>query len=70
MSRIHPTRDFPLSDVEAALSRASLRARELARQTRTPLVIVRRGVIVRVIPGDTPATDVLLDESGARTTTR
>ncbi|MEO6065868.1 MAG: hypothetical protein ABIP49_08845 [Lysobacterales bacterium] len=52
--------EFPLSDVEAALLRSAAYARELARRTRTPLVIVRDGRILRLIPGETPDTDVLL----------
>jgi len=33
-------------DIERALLRAAIRAREIAMQTNTPLVIVRDGVLV------------------------
>jgi len=36
-----------------ALRRAADRAREIARQTGTPLVIVRNGVLMEVDPDDT-----------------
>lgn len=36
-----------------ALRRAARRAREIARQTGTPLVIVRNGVLMEVDPDDT-----------------
>ncbi len=55
--------EFPLRDVEAALLRSAAYARELARQTRTPLVIVREGRILRLIPGQTPEADVLLSST-------
>lgn len=37
--------------VEAALLRAAVKAREIARQTQTPLVTVRDGQVVSEIPG-------------------
>ena len=37
-----------LSGVEAALKRAALRAREIAAQTGTPLVIYKNGKIVKL----------------------
>lgn len=36
-----------------ALRRAAHRAREIARQTGTPLVIVRNGVLMEIDPDDT-----------------
>ncbi len=39
--------DADLEKVEAALLRAALRAREIARQTGTPLVIYKNGRIVK-----------------------
>jgi hypothetical protein len=41
------TRDADLEKAGAALQRAALRAREIARQTGTPLVIYRDGQIVK-----------------------
>ena len=38
--------DPDMEGVEAALLRAARRAREIARQTNTPLIIVRDGVLV------------------------
>jgi hypothetical protein len=38
-----------LTGVEAALRRAALRAREVAAQTRTPLVIYKNGKIVKLM---------------------
>ncbi len=52
--------EFPLRDVEAARLRSAAYARELARRTRTPLVIVRDGKILELIPGETPDADVVL----------
>ncbi|MDL1981014.1 MAG: hypothetical protein LWX02_05995 [Deltaproteobacteria bacterium] len=39
--------DNDLKKVEAALRRAALRAREVARQTGTPLVVYKNGRIVK-----------------------
>jgi len=41
------TRDLDLEKAGAALQRAALRAREIARQTGTPLVIYRDGQVVK-----------------------
>jgi hypothetical protein len=41
-----PVRDPDLAGVEAALRRAARRAREIARATNTPLVIVENGRVV------------------------
>jgi hypothetical protein len=38
-----------LTGVEAALQRAALRAREIAAQTGTPLVIYKNGKIVKLM---------------------
>ena len=46
--------------VPRALARAARRAREIARQTGTPLVIVRNGVLIEIDPDD-PRLD---EESG------
>ena len=43
----------PLSGVAEALRRAALRARELARQTHTPVVVYRNGKVESQIPDDT-----------------
>lgn len=43
----------PLPGVEAALRRAAQRARELARQTHTPLVVYKDGKIERQTLPDT-----------------
>ncbi|MGH9873157.1 MAG: hypothetical protein ACRD9S_11935 [Pyrinomonadaceae bacterium] len=42
-------RNGELTGVEAALRRAALRAREVAAQTGTPLVIFRNGKIVKLM---------------------
>jgi diaminopimelate decarboxylase len=39
--------------VAEALRRAALRARELARQTHTPVVVYRNGKVESQIPDDT-----------------
>ena len=39
--------DLDLAKVEAALQRAGKRAREIARKTRTPLIIYKNGKIRR-----------------------
>ena len=44
----------PLEGVEAALWRAAQRARDIARQTGTPLVIYRNGKVEQVNPDDVP----------------
>jgi hypothetical protein len=45
-----------MAGVGSALLRAAARAREIARQTGTPLVIVRDGVLMEVDPDD-PSLD-------------
>ena len=40
----------PLSGVAEALRRAALRARELAQQTHTPVVVYRNGEVQSQIP--------------------
>ena len=55
-----PVSKLPDADMQAApkaLMRAALRAREIARQTNTPLVLMRDGVLVEemvtnVLPAD------------------
>lgn len=50
---LRPT--LPNADMQAApqaLLRAARRAREIARQTKTAIVIVRDGVLVEEWPGD------------------
>lgn len=44
------SRDKERQGVEAALSRAAKRARQLARQTETCIVVVRDGKLVQEIP--------------------
>ncbi len=54
------------SDMQAvpqALARAARRARDIARQTGTPLVIVRDGVLIEIDPDD-PRLD---EENGPAT---
>ena len=51
---------LPNADMQAApwaLLRASLRAREIARQTKTPLVVVIDGVRREIDPDDIPSDD-------------
>ncbi|MBS1208783.1 MAG: hypothetical protein H6R19_1181 [Proteobacteria bacterium] len=45
MGRVNQSDKAALSGVTAALQRAGVRARELARQTHTPLVVYRNGKI-------------------------
>ena len=45
-----------MAGVGPALLRAARRAREIARQTGTPLVIVRDGVLMEIDPDD-PSLD-------------
>ena len=44
----------PFGDADAALWRAAQRARDIARQTGTLLVIYRNGRVERVNPDDVP----------------
>lgn len=44
-------RDKDLASAEAALRRAADRAREIAEQTHTPLVVYEGGRVVRKFPG-------------------
>lgn len=48
---IQEARDPDLRGIAPALERAALRARELARQTGTAVVISRNGVIEHLWPG-------------------
>ncbi len=51
---------LPDADMQAApkaMLRAAQRAREIARQTNTPLVLVRDGVLVEEYVTDEPQTD-------------
>ena len=54
MERVNQHDKAALTGVAAALQRASLRARELARQTHTPLVVYRNGKIERQEITDSP----------------
>ena len=45
------TRDADLEEAEAALRRAASRAREIAQQTGTPLIIYRDGQVVKEFVG-------------------
>ena len=49
--KIDEPRDPTLHGATAALIRAGQKARELARQTRTPCYVVRNGYIVDAITG-------------------
>jgi len=51
---------LPDADMQAApkaLLRAAQRAREIARQTNTPLVLIRDGVLVEEFVTDAPLAD-------------
>ena len=41
-------RAFPIADIDAALRRAAIRARETAQRTHTPVVIWQDGKIVEI----------------------
>lgn len=56
MASVNTESDSPLPGVEAALQRAAQRARELARQTHTPLVVYKNGRIELQTVPETPAT--------------
>ena len=54
--------DLPDADMQAApraLLRAAQRAREIARQTKTPLVIVREGQLVEEYVADDEAPPIV-----------
>jgi hypothetical protein len=58
----HLESKLPDADMQAApraLLRAARRAREIARQTNTPLVIVRDGVLVEEVVTDAELDDDL-----------
>ena len=51
---------LPDADMQAApkaMLRAAQRAREIARQTNTPLVLIRDGVLVEEFVTDAPPSD-------------
>lgn len=50
MASVNPENRAPLRGVEAALRRAGQRARELARQMHTPVVVFENGQIKRESP--------------------
>ena len=54
---IDPTQDLDLQNSMAAMQRAALRAREIARQTGTFLVVSRNGVVELIEP-DAQALDI------------
>lgn len=54
---IDPIQDLDLQNSMAAMQRAALRAREIARQTGTFLVVSRNGVVELIEP-DAPALDI------------
>lgn len=41
-------RAFAIADIDAALRRAAMRAREIAKQTQTPVVIWQDGKIIEI----------------------
>lgn len=47
-----PISSPPLAGVETALRRAAARARQIAQQTHTPLVVFKDGRIERQLPDD------------------
>lgn len=49
-------RDEDVRNVMAALQRAAKRARAIAIQTQTELVVVRNGKLIREIPSDPERT--------------
>ena len=49
--------DADMQAAPKALLRAALRAREIARQTNTPLVLMRNGVLVEEFVADAPPPD-------------
>jgi len=48
MIAANDSRAFQLKDIEAALRRAAPRARQIAKQTGTPLVIVEDGRVIEL----------------------
>lgn len=50
---LHQARDEDARNVMAALLRASVRARDIASQTQTAIVVVRNGQLVREVPPST-----------------
>lgn len=54
---VSPARPF-LTGVEAALRRAGQRARMVAKQTHTPVVVLKNGKIERQAPPDNTPTGV------------
>jgi hypothetical protein len=56
-------RDEYSQGVEAALSRAAKKARELARQTGTGIVVMRDGKLVQEIPPPEDQEDSVVDRS-------
>lgn len=54
---IDPMQDLDLQNSMAAMQRAALRAREIARQTGTFLVVSRNGVVELIEP-DAQALDI------------
>ena len=64
-----PTQDLDLQHSLAAMQRAAVRAREIARQTGTLLVVSRNGVVELLEP-DAPELDMLsVQEPAAMYTT-
>ncbi len=51
--------DADMQGAPKAMLRAALRAREIARQTNTPLAVIRDGVLVEEY-----VTDLLSDDAG------
>jgi hypothetical protein len=44
-------RDIDLAKAETALRRAATRAKKIAEETRTPLVVYEKGRVVKKFPG-------------------
>ena len=57
--------DADMAGVGPALRRAAARAREIARQTGTPLVIVRDGVLMEIDPDDPRLDDEAMPPADA-----
>ena len=49
MTNQQPEKDQDMQHAKAALKRAAHKARELARQTQTPLVIYRDGKVEKLV---------------------
>lgn len=65
MRKEHPEQDMDLQLSVAAMQRAALRAREIARQTGTCIVVSRNGLVELLDPGSPELDRPRLQESTA-----